>query len=167
MGVVAIGILRRACRGRRPWLGMLVGFVALGLSAPLDAQAIFEESPLAIESDSGTHHFEVELAITPDQRRQGLMFRESLDSDRGMLFDFGRTEPATMWMRNTFISLDMVFIDSDGRIHHIARDVQPLSDAITGSNGPVRAVLELAAGTTADLGIEVGDQVIHPMFPAP
>ncbi len=77
------------------------------------------------------------------------MFRDSLDEDRGMLFDFGRSAPVTMWMRNTYIPLDMVFIEDDGTIARIVANTEPLSDAVIGSGGPVRAVLELAAGTSA------------------
>ena len=72
-----------------------------------------------------------------------------------------------MWMRNTFVSLDMLFVGPDGRIARIVADTEPLSDAVISSGGPVRAVLELAAGTSADLGIEVGDRLVHPMFAAP
>ncbi len=154
----------RRCGARGGLLCLVL--LALTLALPLCAQQAFEEAPLAIESASGTLTFQVELATTSDQRQQGLMFRESLDSDRGMLFDFGRTGPVTMWMRNTYIPLDMLFIDADGRIDRIAANVQPLSDAVIGSGGPVRAVLELPAGTSAEHGIAVGDHVIHPMFPA-
>jgi uncharacterized membrane protein (UPF0127 family) len=156
----------RPARARRGWRGLCLGLLALALAQPLSAQLAFEESPLTIESAAGTLTFQVELAITPEQRRQGLMFRERLDADRGMLFDFGRTGQVTMWMRNTYVSLDMLFIDDDGRIHRIAADTQPLSDAVIGSGGPVRAVLELPAGTSAERGIKVGDRVIHPIFPA-
>jgi uncharacterized membrane protein (UPF0127 family) len=149
------------------WLGRLLLGVLLLLAHPVGAQVAFETSPLAIESASGTLSFEVELAVSPEQRRQGLMFREHLDSDQGMLFDFGRTAPVTMWMRNTFIPLDMLFIEADGRIARIVADTEPLSDAVIGSGGPVRAVLELAAGTSAEQGIAVGDQVVHPIFAAP
>jgi uncharacterized protein len=152
---------------RQAWLRWLHLGVLLALAAPAGAQASFEKTPLTIESASGTLTFEVELAITPEQRQQGLMFRESLDADQGMLFDFGDTGPVTMWMRNTFIPLDMLFIDADGRIARIVADTEPLSDAVIGSGGPVRAVLELAAGTSAELGIVVGDHVVHPIFPAP
>jgi uncharacterized protein len=146
---------------RRLLLGLLL------LAYPVDAQVVFETTPLAIESASGTLSFEVELAITPEQRRQGLMFRERLDGDQGMLFDFSRTAPVTMWMRNTFIPLDMLFIEADGRIARIVADTEPLSDAVIGSGGPVRAVLELPAGTSAERGIAVGDRVVHPIFAAP
>jgi uncharacterized protein len=149
------------------WLSWLLLGLALMLAWPAGAQTSFERTPLAIESASGTLNFEVELAITPEQRRQGLMFRESLDADQGMLFDFGDTVPVTMWMRNTLIPLDMLFIDADGRIARIVADTEPLSDAVIGSGDPVRAVLELAAGTSAELGIAVGDRVVHPIFAAP
>jgi uncharacterized protein len=149
-------------RLRRILLGLL-----LLLPYPVEAQIAFETSTLTIESASGPISFEVELAVSPEQRRQGLMFREDLNSDQGMLFDFGRTAPVTMWMRNTLISLDMLFIDPDGRIAHIVANTEPLSDAVIGSGGPVRAVLELSAGTSAEQGIVIGDQVVHPIFAAP
>jgi uncharacterized protein len=156
---------RQGVRGA--WPGRLLLGLLLLLAHPLSAEVVFETGSLTIESGSGTHSFEIELAVSPEQRRQGLMFRESLDDDQGMLFDFGRTAPVTMWMRNTLIPLDMLFIDAEGRIARIAADTEPLSDATIGSGGPVRAVLELAAGTSADLGIAVGDQVVHPIFAAP
>jgi uncharacterized membrane protein (UPF0127 family) len=149
------------------WLKLLLGLLSLALAHPVCAQVTFERTPLTIESGNGTLTFEVELAVTPEQRGHGLMFRESLEADQGMLFDFGRSAPATMWMRNTFIPLDMLFIEADGRIARIAADTEPLSDAVIGSGGPVRAVLELPAGTSAELGIAVGDQVVHPIFAAP
>jgi uncharacterized membrane protein (UPF0127 family) len=149
------------------WLRWLLLGLALVLAWPASAQTSFERTSLEIESASGTLNFEVELASTPEQRRQGLMFRESLAADQGMLFDFGDTVPVTMWMRNTLIPLDMLFIDADGRIARIVADTEPLSDAVIGSGDPVRAVLELAAGTSAELGIAVGDRVVHPIFAPP
>jgi uncharacterized protein len=149
------------------WLARLLLGLLLVLACPASAQITFETSQLAIESGSGTLTFEVELAVTPEQRQHGLMFRESLDADQGMLFDFSDTAPVTMWMRNTFVPLDMLFIDADGRIARIVADTEPLSDAVIASGGPVRAVLELPAGTSADLGIVVGDRVVHPIFAAP
>ena len=149
------------------WLRWLLLGLALVLAWPASAQTSFERTSLEIESASGTLNFEVELASTPEQRRQGLMFRESLAADQGMLFDFGDTVPVTMWMRNTLIPLDMLFIDADGRIARIVADTEPLSDAVIGSGDPVRAVLELAAGTSAELGIAIGDRVVHPIFAPP
>ncbi|HEX5079864.1 MAG TPA: DUF192 domain-containing protein [Geminicoccaceae bacterium] len=152
--------------GRRCWPALLLGLL-LALAPPVRAEVTFERSALTIESGSGPLAFEVELAVTPEQRQRGLMFRESLDSDQGMLFDFGRSGPVTMWMRNTLISLDMLFIEADGRIARIVADTEPLSDAVISSHGPVLAVLELRGGSSAELGIAVGDQVIHPIFAKP
>ena len=125
---------------------------------------VFPVDELVIETANGQHHFTVELALSPQQQAQGLMFRQSLASDHGMLFDFGQERMAGMWMRNTFIPLDMLFIGRDGRIRRIAADTTPLSEATISSGVPVRAVLELAAGTSARLGIAPGDRVRHRFF---
>ena len=155
----------------RPLLTCLSGLLATlivisRIAAPL-ASVSFEESSLTIDAKSGRFEFRVEMAVSPEQRSQGLMFREDLAEDRGMLFDFGRPQQASMWMRNTYVPLDMLFIDGDGRITQIAADTQPLSDAVIASREPVRAVLELRAGVTAKLGIEPGDRVVHPLFARP
>jgi uncharacterized protein len=92
------------------------------------------------------------------------MFRDTLADDRGMLFDFGDPQPVAMWMRNTFIPLDILFIEADGRISRIARNAEPLSDQVIPSGGPVSAVLELRGGLTSERGIEPGDRVVHPLF---
>jgi uncharacterized membrane protein (UPF0127 family) len=150
------------------WLRhVMMLLILLAPAQALGADFEFETTPLTIDSAAGRFAFEVELAATAEQRRQGLMFRDSLEDDHGMLFDFGRTAPVTMWMRNTYIPLDMLFIDADGQIRRIVENTQPLSDAVIGSGGPVRAVLELRGGMSAELGIQPGDQVVHAMFPAP
>lgn len=131
------------------------------------AAITFEEMPLSIEAKSGRFDFQVEMAVSAEQRGAGLMFRENLAEDRGMLFDFGRPQRASMWMRNTYVPLDMLFIDGEGRITQIVADTQPFSDSVIASREPVRAVLELRAGVTAKLGIEPGDRIIHPMFAQP
>ena len=146
-----------------PIVAILAALLAFG-AVDAAGSVTFEEMPLLIEATSGRFEFQVELAVSPEQRSQGLMFREDLDEDRGMLFDFGRSQPASMWMRNTYVPLDMLFIDAAGRITQIAANTQPLSDAAIASREPVRAVLELRAGVTARLGIEPGDRVIHPLF---
>lgn len=120
-----------------------------------------EKSPLYIASNEQKFAFQVELAKTPDQRRVGLMHRRHLAPDHGMLFDFGETAPVAMWMRNTFIALDMLFIRADGEIANIAHDTVPHSEAILASEGSVRAVLEVPAGTSRLLGIKAGDRVLH------
>ena len=122
--------------------------------------------PLAIISHSGRHEFKVEVADEPRQRARGLMFRAELAPDTGMLFDFGQTAPVHMWMKNTYISLDMLFVRADGVIHHIAADTVPFSLAVVSSRGPVRFVFEIPGGTAARLGIAPGDRVEHALVPA-
>jgi hypothetical protein len=116
--------------------------------------------PLQIASAGGrTHSFTVELAATPEQQERGLMFRESLAPDRGMLFPFDPPRPASFWMRNTLIPLDMIFIRPDGRIARIAANTVPLSLEPVAVQEPMAAVLELAGGRSAELGIRQGDRV--------
>jgi uncharacterized membrane protein (UPF0127 family) len=152
---------RRLVRPLR-WLVVAAPLFAGGAAAP--ASIAFEESLLTIDAADDQFEFQVEMAVSPAQRSQGLMFRESLEDDRGMLFDFGEPQRAAMWMRNTYIALDILFIDGQGRITQIAANTQPLSDAVIASREPVRAVLELRGGISAKLGIKPGDRVIHPMF---
>ncbi|WP_428697101.1 DUF192 domain-containing protein [Stappia sp.] len=113
--------------------------------------------PLEIRSASGVHRFEVEIADTPQARSFGLMHRQHLASDAGMLFDFKEDREVAFWMKNTLISLDMLFIDRTGRIAHIAADTVPLSEDLVPSREVVRFVLEVPAGTSAALGIAPGD----------
>jgi hypothetical protein len=168
-------ISRRAPKPFRPLrhlgalvFGALVFGALLGAAGPAAPAAVtFEQSALTVDTGEDRFEFLVEMAVSPAQRSQGLMFRESLDEDRGMLFDFGRPQRATMWMRNTYVPLDMLFIDAAGRITQIAAETQPLSDAVIASREPVRAVLELSGGISAKLGIEPGDRVIHPLFTGP
>ncbi len=124
----------------------------------------FPTSELTIVSASGRHWFKVEIAQTPEQMTQGLMFRRSLAPDAGMLFDYKQPTAATMWMRNTLIPLDMLFVDTEGRIVNIHQRAVPQSLDVIAAAAPVRAVIELNGGTAARLGIEPGDQVVHPLF---
>jgi uncharacterized membrane protein (UPF0127 family) len=119
---------------------------------------------LEIVSKSGVHVFSVELAVTDEQRAQGLMERRALPEGRGMLFKFEPDQTIAMWMHNTYISLDMIFIRADGRILRIAESTTPLSDRTISSGGPARGVLEVIAGTARKLGLAPGDQVAHPWF---
>jgi uncharacterized membrane protein (UPF0127 family) len=123
-----------------------------------------EQQTLEIASKTGVHVFAVELAVTDEERSRGLMYRRSVPESYGMLFDFKRDQDVTMWMHNTYVSLDMIFIQSDGRIRRIAENTETESDKIIPSGGPVRAVLEVAAGTARKLGIEPGDRVATPIF---
>jgi uncharacterized membrane protein (UPF0127 family) len=122
------------------------------------------EATLEIVSKTGVHAFAVELATNDDERSRGLMFRKELPEGRGMLFDFERDQPVAFWMRNTYVSLDMIFIRGDGRILRIAENTEPLSERLIPSGGPVRAVLEVIAGTARKLGIAPGDRVESPIF---
>ena len=146
-------------------LAFLLLLLSLIASPPVLAQlATFPKSALTIDTGSGSHHFTVELAETEQEQAQGLMFRQSLPADAGMLFDFGGTKPAVFWMKNTLIPLDMLFIAADGRIADIHERAVPLSEATILSKVPVRAVLELNGGTVSRLGIRLGDMVHHPIF---
>jgi len=124
----------------------------------------FATSELTIVSATGPHRFTVEVAETPAQMQQGLMFRRTMASDAGMLFDYKTPMVATMWMRNTFIPLDMLFVDAQGRIVNIRERAVPESLDVIAAAAPVRAVIELNGGTAARLGIAPGDQVQHPIF---
>lgn len=160
----------RPCGGRmRLPTGMRAEWIALAISClammfqPLRADAQSLE-PLSIATAAGPRRFEVEVARNDADRAQGLMFRRSLAADRGMLFDFGRNEAVSMWMQNTYISLDMIFIRPDGTVARVAERTEPLSQRIISSGEPVNAVLEVAAGTAQRLGIKPGDRVEHAMF---
>jgi uncharacterized membrane protein (UPF0127 family) len=143
----------------------VVAFVLLLVVLLISARlAAADLQPLEIASKNGVHSFAVEMAVTPDEQSKGLMFRKELPEGQGMLFDFRRDQEATFWMKNTYVPLDMIFIRADGRIHRIAANTTPLSEALVSSGGPVRAVLEVVAGTAKKLGIAPGDRVAHPMF---
>lgn len=145
-------------------LGLLL-LLLLAAAAPAAAQATFETASLSIETAAGeTHDFQVEIAETGEQRAQGLMFRREMAADAGMLFLFGGSEVRAMWMKNTIIPLDMLFIDETGKIVRIAERTVPYSERAIVSGGPVSAVLELNAGTASRLAIKPGDRVRHPAF---
>ncbi len=135
-----------------------------GAAAADDAPVSFTQSTVEIDTAAGPRRFDVEMAVTPEQLTQGLMFRRSLAADAGMLFDFGQVEPVSMWMKNTLIPLDMIFIAADGRIVGIAQRAVPESEAIIAAPAPVRAVLEVNGGTAARLGLRAGDRVHQAMF---
>jgi uncharacterized membrane protein (UPF0127 family) len=106
----------------------------------------------------------VEIADTPQEKAQGLMFRTSLADDQGMLFFYDTPQEITMWMRNTYIPLDMVFIRADGTVHRIEAWTQPFSESIISSGPNVVACLELAGGAAERLGLKPGDRVEHTLF---
>lgn len=138
----------------------IAAIAVLSLSA---AKAADKES-LEIVTKSGVQVFSVEVMRTPEERAKGLMFRKELPEGQGMLFDFSPEQPISMWMKNTLISLDMIFIRADGRILRIAENTRTESEREIPSGGPVRGVLEVIAGTSKKLGIAPGDKVAHPLF---
>ena len=119
---------------------------------------------LKLLTAQGTHAIDVEIADTPEEKAQGLMFRTRLDDKSGMLFFYETPQEITMWMRNTYISLDMVFIRSNGTVHRIEARTVPLSEDIVASRGDVTACLELAGGAAERLGLKPGDRVEHRYF---
>lgn len=123
-----------------------------------------EVQPLEIVTKSGVHVFSVEMAKTEEERATGLMYRKELAEGSGMLFDFSPEQQVSMWMKNTFIPLDMIFIRSDGRILRIAENTVPQSEKIIPSGGLAKGVLEVIGGTAKKYGIQPGDRVAHPLF---
>ena len=139
-----------------------VAALLLALLAPA-AQAASVQ-PLEIVTKSGVHVFSVEMATTEQEKETGLMYRKELADGKGMLFDFTPEQEVSMWMKNTYISLDMIFIRADGRILRIAENTEPMSTKIISSRGLARGVLEVIAGTAQKYGIQPGDRVGHPLF---
>ncbi|MBV8962972.1 MAG: DUF192 domain-containing protein [Hyphomicrobiales bacterium] len=161
---------RPAEHGRRTFLGSAFALLVLGIFLALsafDATSVGAAEALQrleIVSANGPHVFEVELARNNAEREKGLMFRRYLPKNRGMLFDFGKPEPATMWMENTYLPLDMLFIRADGTVARIETNTEPLSRRVIAAGEPVLGVLELNAGVCDELGIKAGDRVMHPLF---
>jgi uncharacterized membrane protein (UPF0127 family) len=120
--------------------------------------------PLEIATKSGVRVFSVEMATTEEEKTTGLMYRKELPDGKGMLFDFSPEQQISMWMKNTYIPLDMIFIRADGRILRIAENTEPLSTRIISSGGLAKGVLEVIAGTAQKYGIQPGDRVAHPLF---
>jgi uncharacterized membrane protein (UPF0127 family) len=137
-------------------------------SDPTGPQPELPKEKLVIVTRAGQAHvFNVEMALTAEQQTVGEMFRTSVPEDGGMLFDWGSPRTSIMWMKNTLVPLDMVFINADGTIRSIAENTVPHSLAAIDSRGPVRATLELRGGTTARLNIRVGDTVRQRIFGNP
>ena len=132
-------------------------------AAPLHAA---ELERLEIASGDRRHVFMVEVARDDASRQRGLMYRRFMPADRGMLFDFRVEAPVSMWMQNTYIPLDMLFIRKDGVIHRIEAMTEPMSTRTINSGAPVLSVLEINGGLAGKLGIRAGDRVVHPLFAA-
>ena len=151
-------------------VGMFGGVVSatlllffMSMASPVAASA-FEKQSLTFITSSGSRQITVEIADTPHKRSMGLMFRRSLGEDEGMIFVHDTSAPVGMWMKNTYISLDMFFVRSDGVIHRIEKNTQPFSEATISSEGDVLGVIEMIAGSADRLGIRPGDRVDYPAF---
>ena len=139
------------------------GSATTATQAPLErSPAGLEQVPLTINSANGKHRFTVEVARTPEEQAQGLMFRKSVPPDRGMIFPYDPPVQVSFWMKNTLVPLDMVFIGPDGKIGRIAANTTPMSLDPVASIDPVSAVLEIAGGRAAELGIREGDKADWP-----
>ncbi len=149
-------------RAARAWLAIALIAACAALAGPPARAASF--STLEIATKNGVHIFSVEMATTEDEKSKGLMYRRELADGKGMLFDFTPEQEVSMWMKNTYISLDMIFIRADGTVHRVEHDTEPMSEKIINSRGPVSAVLELRAGEARRLGIEPGSRIEHPAF---
>jgi len=149
-------------RAARRWLAVAL-IAVFAVLAGLQARAA-SFGTLEIATKSGVHIFSVEMATTDKEKETGLMYRRELADGKGMLFDFSPEQQISMWMKNTYISLDMIFIRADGRILRIAENTEPESTAIISSGGLARGVLEVPAGTAQKYGIAPGDRVSHPLF---
>ena len=147
-------------------LAMLWGVGARAQPAEgMEPLSAFPQSLLSIRTAAGkVINFQIWLADTPRRDQQGLMFVKDMDAHAGMLFLFPGNQPVSMWMKNTYIPLDMLFMDAKGRVDYIAANTTPFSTDIIGANKPEFAVLELNGGSAARFGIAVGDTVIHETF---
>jgi uncharacterized membrane protein (UPF0127 family) len=155
--------LRRALRATLALTALSAAAAAQERGAPLEL-ATFPRTSLDVthkDAQHGAvrHPFEVWIADTPERAQQGLMFVSDLPESRGMVFPLTPPRVETMWMRNTYIELDMLFIGANGRVTKIIERAHPMSDAILSSDAPVHAVLELRGGAVQKLGLAVGDSV--------
>jgi uncharacterized membrane protein (UPF0127 family) len=149
-------------RGSRLAAALLITGWALLVALPATRAA--GPDTIEIVTRTGVHAFAVELATNTAERALGLMYRKELPEGRGMLFDFQTEQPVQFWMHNTYIPLDMIFIAGDGRVVRVAENAKPMSDDMIPSGRPVRAVLEVIAGTARKFGIAPGDRVTGSFF---
>jgi uncharacterized membrane protein (UPF0127 family) len=128
----------------------------------------YETVPVEIQTATGSHRFDVEVAASPTQKARGLMYRAHMAPMAGMLFDYGRPRIVAMWMKDTCIPLDMLFYGADGSIVRILEETRPFSTDVLSPGVPARGVIELNGGTARALGIAPGDRVRHPLLtPSP
>jgi len=143
---------------------MLVVVSVSPLISPIVAAPKMRMETIVVVTSTGRHLFAVEIADTPSHRRQGLMQRTQLASDSGMLFDNGVDREMYMWMKDTILSLDMIFINKDGVVVNVTKNTVPFSEAIIPSGQPVRGVLEVIAGTADRINLKPGDRIERPLF---
>ena len=129
------------------------------LLLPAAARAADDTATVVLRTDSGAHSFNVEVADEEQERRMGLMFERSLADNAGMLFLYDKPQPIVMWMKNTYLSLDMIFIDAAGKVHRIEERTEPFSTEPIFSDGSVQGILEVKAGTARTIGLKPGDEV--------
>ena len=140
---------------------VVLAMLAANLVHPASAM---RRETLKLMTAQGEHTINVEITETAEEKATGLMFRSKLADKDGMLFFYDQPQEITMWMRNTYIPLDMVFIRADGVVHRIEARTEPLSEAIVASRGAVVACLELAGGAAGRLGLKAGDRIVHRLF---
>ncbi len=148
----------------RLWKLLKCAIIAL-MSAIAQPTWAAEQVPVLIHAGGSTYKFAAEIADTAEERSQGLMFREDLAANEGMLFLYPAAKPVSFWMKNTPLSLDLLFIGGEGRIIHVASMAVPFDTSPISSNGPAKAVLEILGGSAAQLGIKPGDLVEWPAQP--
>jgi hypothetical protein len=145
-------------------LALPLGIASLSTHADPAPMPPGPTEPLTIVTASGPHKFAVEVARTDAERELGLMYRKTLAPDHGMIFAFGSMQPVMMWMKNTFIPLDMIFMDQSGHVVAVLANTKPQSEEILSPWKPSYSVLEVNAGTAAKIGLKVGDQVQNELF---
>jgi uncharacterized protein len=143
-------------------LAAVLGAALVAVWAPGSVSAQMPREPVVLVTETGQHTIDAEIADTPETKATGLMFRRSLAADKGMLFIYDKPQNITMWMKNTYISLDMVFADARGTIIRIARNTEPFSTDIIEAGGQAKVVLEVPAGTARRLNLKRGDTLHHP-----
>jgi len=144
--------------------GFVLAFLYTAVLCHAEDAPLSKIEPVTVATEEGATMFTVEIADTEALRQRGLMFRQRLPEDRGMLFDYGHPQPVAMWMKNTYIPLDMVFIRADGTVAYVAENTVPHSLDPVGVREPVLGVLEVAAGTAKRIGLRPGDTVYHRIF---
>ncbi|MCR6672884.1 DUF192 domain-containing protein [Devosia ginsengisoli] len=153
-------------QGFAPVLRRTAAVAAIAMVA-LPLAACSDEGRLVLHSSTGDYSFNVEVVDTPESRAQGLMYRTELAEDAGMLFDFKEERPVSFWMRNTFIPLDMIFVDAAGVVKTIHVNAVPHDVTGIPSEVPVQFVLEIPGGRSVEIGLKPGDTMEHERVGAP